>query len=165
MSPAGREEDVPGGWAGELVHLFRRLMMTSGADPVTGKPPSLREIARHAGYVPSHVRNIIHGKGRPSVDAVLAVAHALNASADDLERAASYAERLQQSPANAGPVARPKALLAWSQVAGAAPNSLIGRDAEIERLQRWLLEAIRGNGRFVMIEGEPGIGKSSLMRG
>ncbi len=164
MSRAGHEEDVPGGWAGELVHRFRRLLMTSGAEPVTGRPPSLREIARRAGYVPSHVRNIINGKGRPSVDAVLAVAHALNASADDLERAASYAERLQQTPAKAGRVAHPKALLAWSQVAGVAPGSLIGRDAEIERLHRWLLEAFQGHGRFVMIEGEPGIGKSSLMR-
>jgi tetratricopeptide (TPR) repeat protein/transcriptional regulator with XRE-family HTH domain len=169
MSRAGREEDVPAGWAGELVHLFKRLMMTSGADPVTGKPPSLREIARRAGYVPSHVRNIINGKGRPSLDAILAVAHALNATAEDLQRASFYAGNLQQAPhtesTNAGRAARPKALLNWAYVAGAASGSLIGRDAEIERLYTWLLEASQGHGRFVMIEGEPGIGKSSLMRG
>jgi Helix-turn-helix len=90
MSRAGYEEDVPGGWAGELVHLFKRLMMTSGADPVTGKPPSLREIARRAGYAPSHVRNIINGKGRPSLDAVLAVARAMNATAEDVRLASFY---------------------------------------------------------------------------
>src|SRR5690349_18193594 len=150
MSPAGREEDVPGGWAGELVHLFRRLMMTSGADPVTGKPPSLREIARRAGYVPSHVRNIINGKGRPNIDAVLAVARALNGGAEDLRLASFYAGHLQQAPnpdsANAGRAGRPEALLTWSQVAGTASGSLIGRDAEIERLHRWLLEAAQGHG-------------------
>jgi tetratricopeptide (TPR) repeat protein/transcriptional regulator with XRE-family HTH domain len=177
MSRAGHEEDIPGGWAGELVHLFRRLMMTSGADPVTGKPPSLREIARRAGYAPSHVRNIINGKGRPSLDAVLAVAGALNAPAEDLQKASYYADQLQQSPRTESTNARratrrsaigprkAEALLNWSQVAGGASGPLIGRDTEIERLGTWLLEASQGRGRFVMIEGEPGIGKSSLMRG
>jgi tetratricopeptide (TPR) repeat protein/transcriptional regulator with XRE-family HTH domain len=176
MSRAGYEEDVPGGWAGELVHLFKRLMMTSGADPVTGKPPSLREIARRAGYAPSHVRNIINGKGRPSLDAVLAVARAMNATAEDVRLASFYAGHLQQSPrtasADTGRAARgsvigaskAKALLNWSQVASVASGPLIGRDAEIERLYMWLLGASQGRGRFVMIEGEPGIGKSSLMR-
>jgi tetratricopeptide (TPR) repeat protein/transcriptional regulator with XRE-family HTH domain len=174
MSRAGHEEDVPGGWPGELVHLFRRLMMTSGVDPITGKPPSLREIGRRAGYVPSHVRNIVNGKGRPSLDAVLAVARALNATTDDLRLASFYAGQLQRSPHmrtvrrvasdSKTSVQKIATLLDWSQFAGATSGPLVGRDVEVDQLRSWMLDAIRGRGRLVMIEGEPGIGKSSLVR-
>jgi hypothetical protein len=46
-------EQWPSGWADELACLFRRLRMTSGADPSTRKPLSLRQIAKRSGYVPS----------------------------------------------------------------------------------------------------------------
>ncbi len=91
-------EHRPSGWAGELACLFQRLKMTSGRDPTTGKPLSLRQIARRSGYVPSHVRDVINGAGRPSRDAVVAVAGALNASEEDLRLAAFYAEQLKRSP-------------------------------------------------------------------
>jgi predicted ATPase len=164
MSRAGHGS-VPEGWAGELVDLFRRLRLTCGADPVTGKPASLRQIAKRSGYVPSHVRAIINGQGRPSPEAVMAVAGALNASDEDRRLAAFYAEHLPRSPAG-------KATAVGSaRTSGDAPtadpgaaSALVGRDAEFERLHGWLREAIRGRGRSVLIEGEPGIGKSSLMR-
>ncbi len=45
-----------------------------------------------------------------------------------------------------------------------AGNALVGRDAEIARLRAWVDDLVSGTGRAVLIEGEPGIGKSSLAR-
>jgi DNA-binding CsgD family transcriptional regulator len=41
---------------------------------------------------------------------------------------------------------------------------LVGREAELERLARWVAEVVAGRGRAVLVEGEPGIGKSALLR-
>src|SRR6516162_9502304 len=43
-------------------------------------------------------------------------------------------------------------------------GALIGRDSELRLLSGLLRELSRGQGCFVLIEGEPGIGKSALMR-
>ena len=43
-------------------------------------------------------------------------------------------------------------------------SALIGRDAEAETLVRLVTEVTAGRGGAVLIEGEPGIGKSSLVR-
>jgi DNA-binding CsgD family transcriptional regulator len=42
--------------------------------------------------------------------------------------------------------------------------ALVGREAELSRLVGWLDELASGTGHAVLIEGEPGIGKSSLAR-
>ncbi|WP_035856283.1 helix-turn-helix transcriptional regulator [Cryptosporangium arvum] len=44
------------------------------------------------------------------------------------------------------------------------PGSLIGRDPEIAKFDRWITGCLQGDGRAVLIDGEPGIGKSTLMR-
>ncbi|SHN45971.1 helix-turn-helix transcriptional regulator [Cryptosporangium aurantiacum] len=44
------------------------------------------------------------------------------------------------------------------------PGSLIGRDLEIAKFDRWITGCLQGDGRAVLIDGEPGIGKSTLMR-
>lgn len=43
-------------------------------------------------------------------------------------------------------------------------DSLIGRKPQLDNMRRWVAELTVGRGRAVLIEGEPGIGKSSLMR-
>ncbi|WP_205752729.1 helix-turn-helix transcriptional regulator [Cryptosporangium phraense] len=43
------------------------------------------------------------------------------------------------------------------------PGSLIGRDVEIARLDSWITGCLAGDGRAVLIDGEAGIGKSTLM--
>ena len=43
-------------------------------------------------------------------------------------------------------------------------NVLIGRDEEIATLVRLVTEVADGRGGAVLIEGEPGIGKSTLVR-
>jgi DNA-binding CsgD family transcriptional regulator len=43
-------------------------------------------------------------------------------------------------------------------------TSLIGRDSEMSRLASFVSELADGSGRAVLIEGEPGIGKSALVR-
>lgn len=41
---------------------------------------------------------------------------------------------------------------------------LVGRDAEFARLAGWIDDLVTGSGHAVLLEGEPGIGKSSLAR-
>jgi DNA-binding SARP family transcriptional activator len=57
-------------------------------------------------------------------------------------------------------LAAAQADIAWQGVA--ASPQLLGRDAEIEALWSALEEASAGQGRLVLIGGEPGIGKSRL---
>jgi ATP/maltotriose-dependent transcriptional regulator MalT len=41
---------------------------------------------------------------------------------------------------------------------------LIGRDRQLDRARRWVADLAEGRGRAALVEGEPGIGKSSLLR-
>jgi DNA-binding CsgD family transcriptional regulator len=41
---------------------------------------------------------------------------------------------------------------------------LVGRDEELSRLVAWIREVAGGRGRAVLVDGEPGIGKSALVR-
>jgi DNA-binding CsgD family transcriptional regulator len=43
-------------------------------------------------------------------------------------------------------------------------DGLLGRDEELERLDRWLAEAPVGRARLAVLEGEPGIGKTAVAR-
>src|SRR5918999_566122 len=43
-------------------------------------------------------------------------------------------------------------------------TALVGRDAELARLVEWVEDLVSGTGRAILIEGQPGIGKSSLAR-
>ena len=48
--------------------------------------------------------------------------------------------------------------------AATQPGALIGRNRELTRLVDLIRAAAAGRGSAVLIEGEPGIGKSSLVR-
>ncbi len=41
---------------------------------------------------------------------------------------------------------------------------LVGRDGELSRLATWIRDVATGRGRAVLVDGEPGIGKSALVR-
>jgi ATP/maltotriose-dependent transcriptional regulator MalT len=43
-------------------------------------------------------------------------------------------------------------------------GSLIGRRHQLDRVRRWVAELAAGRGRAALVEGEPGIGKTSLLR-
>ena len=45
---------------------------------------------------------------------------------------------------------------------GATPTPLVGREEEVDLLQRHWHRAKGGEGRVVLLSGEPGIGKSRL---
>jgi tetratricopeptide (TPR) repeat protein/DNA-binding XRE family transcriptional regulator len=68
--------------------------------------------------------------------------------------------QLELDPAAAKPA--PPAAAAAAQPVPAAP--LVGRDAELAQLRRAIDAARAGRGALVLIEGEPGIGKSHLVR-
>ena len=42
--------------------------------------------------------------------------------------------------------------------------SMVGRQRQLNTIRGWVSELAAGLGRAVLVEGEPGIGKSSLMR-
>jgi DNA-binding CsgD family transcriptional regulator len=45
-----------------------------------------------------------------------------------------------------------------------APPRLVGRTVELDQLSGWVGEVAAGRGRAVLVEGEPGIGKSALLQ-
>src|SRR5215831_10056198 len=46
----------------------------------------------------------------------------------------------------------------------AGPSTMVGRDAELARLGEWFAEVKSGKRRVVFVAGEPGIGKTALVR-
>jgi tetratricopeptide (TPR) repeat protein len=158
---------VPDGWAGELADLFHRLKTTSGVDPASGKPQSLRHIASRAGYAPSHVRDVINGTGRPSPDAVAAVAGALNATDEDHRLAVFYAEQLQRSPAQravrAQSVGRDQTIKPIPQELPHDVRDFAGRASELAHLERYASpDATSGTVLISAIDGTAGVGKTAL---
>jgi transcriptional regulator with XRE-family HTH domain len=126
------------------------------------KPPSLRRIAGRAGYAPSHVRDVINGIGRPSPDAVAAVAGALNATDEDKRLAVFYAEQLQRSPARRRaepqPVNRLRTIRPIPRELPHDVRDFAGRDAELARLDRYA-DASSGTLVISAIDGTAGVGK------
>ena len=64
----------------------------------------------------------------------------------------------------------PVSVVATSNAPGAFPpaperaaGDLVGRDAELARLDRWLADALAGERRLVFVTGEAGIGKTTLV--
>lgn len=45
-----------------------------------------------------------------------------------------------------------------------SPFPLVGREAELRRLSPYVAELVSGRGRAVLVEGEPGVGKSALIK-
>ena len=55
--------------------------------------------------------------------------------------------------------------LSWHPTALDAPREVfVGRDAELGELRKHLLAALDGNGGLVLVGGEPGVGKTSLVK-
>ena len=50
------------------------------------------------------------------------------------------------------------------RVAGLTPHTVVGRDGEMTRLADLARNAAAGRGKLILIEGEPGIGKTLLLR-
>jgi DNA-binding SARP family transcriptional activator/tetratricopeptide (TPR) repeat protein len=69
------------------------------------------------------------------------------------------AEQAAPPPAAASPVPAPEGQGFFATRSGAA---FVGRDAELERLRQHFELAVQGGGRLVLLEGEPGIGKTRL---
>jgi len=49
-------------------------------------------------------------------------------------------------------------------IEAAHEHSLVGRRRQLDRFHRWIDEVTVGRGAAVLVEGEPGIGKTSLVR-
>ena len=95
-------------------------------------------------------------------DALAAVARARQVLNDELgidagpELRQLEVDLLRQEPGLAAPSARPK------PPAVPASKLIVGRDPELRQAQEVLDAARRGHGRVIVINGEPGIGKTAL---
>jgi len=117
--------------------------------------PSSREVVRRLGRgVLSHttVNAVLRGHRVPRWEPLRQVVVALDGDVEhfrrlwvdarDAEEDASGAETADASP----------------------PTPVVGRGPEMDRLRGWLDDLVDGRGRAVLVEGDPGIGKSFLMR-
>jgi serine/threonine protein kinase/tetratricopeptide (TPR) repeat protein len=128
-------------------------LAATGRTPFSGASALsvLHEIATINPPAPSTLRADLP----PEFDLILARAMA-KAPADRYASAAELAEALE-------------ALLGTTEVVStrsieSAPPPVVGRDAELRKLRKSLASAQEGFGTFVLIRGEPGIGKSALAR-
>jgi hypothetical protein len=130
-----------------------------------GRPAS-REIARRAGHAVSHATVAKILRWRPSAPAAAPTARKLprwelfEAVIEALggEKASFqmlWARAYEETDVGGQPVAAP---------AAAASPPLVGRQRILDQFRIWTDELTAGCGRAVMIEGEAGIGKSSLVR-
>ena len=71
-------------------------------------------------------------------------------------------QRLQRKMEAAAPETTSAGEAPAAESAAPALTTFVGREAEMERLDRLLRQAVAGAGRVVFITGEPGIGKTSL---
>ncbi|HEU4423042.1 MAG TPA: AAA family ATPase [Pilimelia sp.] len=119
----------------------------------------------------SRVSHLLRGDGGalPVDRAQLqALVRALGGGDDEVRRGLSLYEKARKAravsaarrkPGRAAlPVRRDAEARPW-----AAPVSLIGRQEELDRVRIWTADLKAGRGRAVLVEGEPGIGKSSLL--
>ncbi|GAA4704269.1 ATP-binding protein [Phytohabitans rumicis] len=117
--------------------------------------PSTRTIARSLGRgVLSHttVNAVLRGSRVPHWGPLELVVQALGGDVERFKELWLEARGASDSPAAVPP---PRM---------ASPASLIGRRQELRLMQDWVTDLTTGQGRAVLVEGAPGIGKSALLR-
>jgi transcriptional regulator with XRE-family HTH domain/tetratricopeptide (TPR) repeat protein len=126
---------------------------------------SQEELAERAGFSAVYISMLERGLRSPVSTSVALLAHALALSPEEC----STLEAAARSASSPTPAVRSSAARAAvprvpvGGFLGALPDSpLVARDAEMERLLAALDRAVQGDGRLVLLAGEPGIGKTRL---
>ncbi|MBV8702408.1 MAG: winged helix-turn-helix domain-containing protein, partial [Acetobacteraceae bacterium] len=151
---------IDGGQLGRLqvrVGVATGLAVVSGESAAAGQLTVLGEAAQLAAELASRAEPnsvLISASLRHLVGELFE----LRASAPIVMEGAGEPVEAWQVVAEAGLESRFEALR------GAAPAPLVGREEELELLLRRWAQAKAGSGRVVLISGEPGIGKSRLVR-
>ncbi|WP_147315725.1 ATP-binding protein [Asanoa ferruginea] len=133
---------------GPLFEEVRALYRSAGE-------PSTRAIARGLGTgVLSHttVHAVLSGNRVPRWDPLKQVVGYLGGDVERFHRLWLEARRAEDPPSTRGVLVAER------------PAPLVGRAIELDTARRWVTDLNLGRGRVVLIEGEPGIGKSALAR-
>jgi tetratricopeptide (TPR) repeat protein/transcriptional regulator with XRE-family HTH domain len=152
------EEPAVSAWQHELLDLFHRLGAVGhrGARVGSASLP-VRRVAARSGYTPGYVSEVYQGKKRPSVEAAVAIAAALGASAEDIGLAKLYAERLASTATSHRDYPRVPHLLPPPR------TSFAGRLAELRQLTGMVDAAMKEPGECgIVITGAGGVGKTWL---
>src|SRR5262249_35850335 len=112
---------------------------------------SLQDIAKATGIPKSSLANYLSGRTLVPPDQLDAIARALGASAVEAAALATLWDQVadrESAPRTAG---------------GRVMPVLVSRDSELGVLRGMVAGLRAGQGRAVLVEGEPGIGKSTLL--
>jgi class 3 adenylate cyclase/tetratricopeptide (TPR) repeat protein len=144
---AGEPVAHEGQYVGSAVNLAARLAASAGAGDLLVSDV-VRALVRTAGAAPMRERDRVVLKGVDDPPRIFAV---------------EWRDPLRESP--------PRSVDRAPVATEAAPKDrtllcpeLIGREAELARLDSSLREAISGRGRTLLVSGEAGVGKSALLR-
>ena len=142
----------------EFANELRQLRATAGL--------SVREVAERCGYSPGAVSVAAGGRALPTWRVVDAFVKACGANPNDWRQLWERAHRARDDdPAtDSSSSARSISLVAPSSPAEFTGSWLIGRQRHLDRTHEWVSALAAGRGRAALVEGEPGIGKSSLIR-
>lgn len=120
-------------------------------------------LARGVGCSAAMIKKIEHDQRRPSRTMATRLAETLGI-APDLRSTFIAAGLGELTPERLGPTAGAGGAPPWMS-APSAPATVVGRDAELARLERRFEAAKGGHGGVVFVSGEAGYGKTALLKG
>ena len=106
----------------------------------------------------------VEALARPDAVFITAATHRLVAGLFEVEDTGAHRLKGVTAPIRVFDVRRPSGMRRRLDVAAAGLTPFVGRDAEREVLQRRWEGARGGQGQILLVEGEPGIGKSRLVQ-